>query len=677
MEPTLTITEFPNHVRARLREAVDALGGEGLELPGMADVPDNKPGDVSLPCFQLRGKLPGLDDKARNNPAAVASAVAEHIGTDAIIGACDALGPYLNITYRTETLVASVIGEIRERGSAFASAQADPVEKTLVEFSAPNSNKPQHLGHVRNNVLGEAVCRILAHFGHDVTRVNLINDRGIHICKSMLAYKLWGEGATPKSTGTKGDHLVGEYYRMFEQRFAAEYAAWRGTPEAEERYAEWLQSEDGIKAVKAVEAYEKALAAPEPEPQPGKKKKKKKKKKLRKPPEPRGLFFSQYKDTYFNAESELGRAASEMLVAWENVDPEVRALWSQLNGWVFDGFKATYDRLNVSFDHVDYESTTYTLGKDHVDDGLEREIFIKRDDGAVVYPLERMGEKGQKVVLRSNGTSVYITQDLGTALSRHDQFGFDRLMYVVANEQERHFQLLFAILAELRPELEGAFEHLSYGLVHLPHGRMKTREGTVVDADDLFDEMHALSRAEIQGKLNTEHYAGIDDAEIEHRSEVIGMAALKYFLLDVTPPSDMTFNPDESLDFQGRTGAYCLFNYARTRSLLRKAGGLPAFDPAQLARLGTPEERRVVKELAGFPRAVEWAATGRDPSKIAEYLFKLCKAFAFIFTDRQGHPIATCEDPDLRAARLHLVDALGTVLHTGLTLLGIETLEEM
>ncbi|MBQ9396836.1 MAG: arginine--tRNA ligase, partial [Proteobacteria bacterium] len=390
-------------------------------------------------------------------------------------------------------------------------------------------------------------------------------------------------------------------------------------------------------------------------------------------------FKSDYKDKYFNTKSALGAEAVDLLVKWEAGDPEVRRVWKLLNTWVIDGFMDTYRTLGIEFDKLYYESQTYKLGKDIIEDGVKNGIFFRLPDNATAFDLSKIGLTGNKIVLRSNGTSVYITQDIGTAIERYKDYHYDKMIYVVADEQNHHFRVLFGILGELRPDLAGRFEHLSYGMVTLPNGRMKSREGTVVDTDDLIEEMARLVREVMDNKTDREHYAEADDAECDRRALVIALAALKYFLLNFTPTSWMEFNPEKSLDLQGRTGAYCLMNYARTRSILRKAGytHVDHVDADILAALKTPEEKKVLMKLMQCPDVIKWAADSSDPSKIAEYLFNLCKSFAFIFTDKAGHPILTCEDPALKQARLALVDALGSVLKMGLNLLGIETLEEM
>lgn len=659
------IEEFQSEILEAVAMAVSELGYAEYRASdvSLGAVPENASGDAAFSCFALRGKLAALDDKARNSPVAIATRLAENLSKLPVFESVVAVGPYVNMTYDTANLSRIVVGEILERGSDFGSLERKN-ERIVVEFSAPNTNKPQHLGHLRNNVIGESVSRLLRKSGYDVVKVNIINDRGIHICKSMLSYMLYGDGVTPQKAGKKGDHLVGDFYVMFEKAFQAEYQAWLDSDEGKAAFEAFIGSPAGLKAQKAIDAY---TASPEG------------KKKGKAPADMFSTFKAAQKDAYFNTISALGRQATELLVKWEAGDESVRALWKKMNGWVIDGFMDTYRTLGVSFDKLYFESDTYRLGKDIIEDGLKRGIFYKREDNATAFDLSRVGLSGEKIVLRSNGTSIYITQDIGTAIERFKDYAYDRMIYVVADEQNHHFKVLFGILGAVRPDLAGRFEHLSYGMVTLPNGRMKSREGTVVDTDDLVVEMARLVRELMDNKSDREHYAQADDAEFDRRALTIALAALKYYLLDVTPASWMEFNPEKSLDLQGRTGAYCLMNYARTRSILRKSGYAHSgvVGAHILSALKTPQEKKLILTLMQFQNALKWAAEARDPGKMAEYLFNLCKSFAFIFTDKAGHPILTCSDDTLKKARLALVDAIGIVLKTGLDLLSIDVLEEM
>lgn len=660
----MSVQTFRNDILKTIASACRELGGdiEASQITLNA-VPDNQFGDIAMTCFALRGKLTSLDPKSINNPVAISQALAQKLTNSPLFEGVKACGPYLNMAYNTSSLSQIVVGEILQKGEHFGDADRKN-QKVVIEFSGPNTNKPQHLGHLRNNVIGESMSRLLAKAGYDVTKVNIINDRGIHICKSMLIYLKYGDGITPEKAGKKGDHLVGDFYVRFEKEFQAEYKNWLDSDEGKQCFEEYKLSDAGKKAQKAIDDYENIPEG---------------KKKGKVPADLFSAFKSDYKDKYFNTKSSLGAQAVDLLVKWEAGDPEVRRVWKLLNTWVIDGFLDTYKTLGIDFDKLYYESETYKLGKDIIEDGVKNGIFCRLPDNATAFDLTKIGLTGNKIVLRSNGTSVYITQDIGTAIERYKDYHYDKMIYVVADEQNHHFRVLFGILGELRPDLAGRFEHLSYGMVTLPNGRMKSREGTVVDTDDLIEEMARLVREVMDNKSDREHYAEADEAEFERRSQVIALAALKYFLLNITPTSWMEFNPEKSLDLQGRTGAYCLMNYARTRSILRKAGYVHAnhVDDDVLAALKTPEEKKVLMTLMQCPDIVKWAADSSDPAKIAEYLFNLCKSFAFIFTDKVGHPILTCSDPALKAARLALVDALGSVLKMGLNLLGIETLEEM
>ncbi len=642
-----SIKQIDDHVRAVVDRALAAVGVEDTSGVELSQPPDPQMGDICFPCFALARVL-------RKAPPLIAQDVAAQIQPDEVIAAVAVDKAYVNLSLDRAALFSVVLGQILREDQRFGAGGCDDPRHWMVEYSAPNTNKPLHLGHLRNNLLGSSVARILAFHGHRVTRVNLINDRGVHICKSMLAYQHWGKGATPESEGKKGDHLVGDFYVLFDTRFSEEYEAWQKTPAARERLDAWLETGAGEAAVKARDKDPEA-------------------------PEPAALFFKKHRDDYFNEDSILGGEVRTFLRMWELGEPGVMKLWERMNDWVLRGFDASYERMGVGFDHVQRESETYKLGKSLVQDGLDSGVFRKLDDGAVVCDLEQAGLKGQKVLLRSDGTSVYMTQDLGTAVERFDKFDVERMVYVVGDEQIYHFDVLFRILGLLREGMTEACHHLAYGMIRLPEGKMKSREGTVVDADDLMDEVHRLARAETEaraaeGKAHTED---LDEAELEHRAEHIGMAALKYFLLKYTPRKSFEYDPRESIDFLGQTGPYCLFNYARTRSLLRKAGGAPEFDSALTARLGTEQEAGLLRQLMAFPAVVARASDTLDPSRIAEYLFDLCKGFAFIFTDKANHPIVTCEDPELRAARLLLVAAIGNTLAAGLGLLGIEVLEEM
>ncbi len=488
----------------------------------------------------------------------------------------------------------------------FGCRKAD--EKTpavMVEYSSPNTNKPLHLGHIRNNLLGFSVARLLEASGKKVVKTQIINDRGIHICKSMLAWKLFGNGETPETSGLKGDKLVGKYYVEFDKAYRKEV--------------------DELKA-QGVEEEEAKKKAP------------------------------------------LMLEAQEMLRKWEAKDAGVRALWEMMNGWVFSGFAETYKRLGVEFDKNYYESSTYLLGKDIVEKGLAAGVFYRRDDGSVWIDLSGDG-LDEKLVLRGDGTSVYITQDMGTAVERFREFDIDSLIYTVGNEQDYHFKVLFLILKKLGYPWADKLYHLSYGMVDLPSGKMKSREGTVVDADDLMDDMYRTAKeiSEELGKLD-----GMSDQEKDSLYNMIGMGALKYYLLKVDPRKRMMFNPQESIDFNGNTGPFIQYAYARIQSIKRKFGDLPA-QPIRINSL-EPREVELIKNVAEFPALIQKAAAAHSPALVANYVYELVKMYNSYY---QNVPMLAAEDPDVRAFRVQLSDLVGRVIKTSMSVLGIDVPERM
>ena len=501
-------------------------------------------------------------------------------------------------------------------------------ERVLVEFSSPNTNKPLHLGHIRNILIGWSVSKILKAAGFDVFNVQIINDRGIAICKSMLARKIWGAGKTPENTGIKGDFFVGSYYVLFEQKFQEEYAAWQLTTEAREVF-ESKKKED-----------QSELA-----------------------------FFKSYKDLYFNAYSELGKQAAEMLRNWEAGEEETIATWSKMNQWVYAGFDHTYQLLGVHFDKLYYESETYLLGKDIVQEGIEKSVFYKEADGSVWIDLTDV-KLDKKVVLRKDGTSVYITQDLGTAELRYDDFKANKMIYVVADEQNYHFQVLFEIAKKLKVPYAEGLHHLSYGMVDLPTGKMKSREGTVVDADDLISEvvLEARKNSEERGVL-----ADLTDAERSEIIRKIGLAALKYFIIKVQPQKRMTFDPKESVDMQGQTGPYIQNAFVRIQSVLRKAGDFDA-NIAENYLEFVLEEREIIQQLYQYPSVIEESALQYDPSAIANYAYALAKNYHRFYHE---HSILKADDLAVRSFRLCMSKAVGSVLNHSMNLLGIEMPEKM
>ncbi len=500
--------------------------------------------------------------------------------------------------------------------------------KVLVESCSPNTNKPLHLGHIRNILLGWSMYKILQAAGYDVVRVQIINDRGIAVCKSMLAWQKYGNGVTPSSEGTKGDHFVGDYYVLFDKKFKEEYSLWQETPGAEQVFESKKQNGQS-----------------------------------------REEFFKAYKDTYFNEYSALGREARDMLLRWEAGDPQTVALWKQMNDWVYQGFDTTYRALGVEFDKFYYESDTYLLGKDTVEKGLQSGIFYRLDDGSVWIDLEDV-KLDKKLVLRKDGTSVYITQDIGTAQLRYRDFGVEKMVYVVADEQNYHFQVLFEIMKRLgEPYADGLF-HLSYGMVELPSGRMKSREGTVVDADDLIAEVVREAR---ENTLERENIAGLPESAQEEVIRKIALAALKFFLIKVHPKKRMIFDPKESVDLQGQTGPYVQNAYVRVQSVLRKT---EAEDLSAAATHETlhPDERDLIGQVYQFPGIIQEAAREYDPSAVANYCFNLAKSYHRFYHE---HSILRAENKAARAFRLQLSMAVAHVLRNGMDMLGIEMPERM
>lgn len=498
-------------------------------------------------------------------------------------------------------------------------------KKVMVEFSSPNTNKPLHLGHIRNILLGWSCSRILEAVGYEVIKTQIINDRGVAICKSMLSWVKWGEGKTPQSEGIKSDHFVGDWYVLFEQKSRVEYDTWQQTTEA-----------------KAI--FER----------------------LHKPNQVEKDFFKDYKNKWFNEHSTLGADVREMLLKWEAHDPETLDLWKKMNGWVYDGFDQTYGDLGVSFDKLYYESNTYLLGKDIVEEGLSKGVFFKKDDGSVWVDLTDAGYD-QKVVLRADGTSVYITQDLGTAQMRHRELGCERYVYVVADEQNYHFQVLFEILKRLGEPYAAGLHHLSYGLVELPSGRMKTREGTVVDADDLIAEVIKLAGEQSSERGEIE---GISTGEKQDNLRKVGMGALKFFIVKVHPKKKMIFNPEESVDLQGQTGPYIQYSFVRINGLMQRVEkeGVD-LSPARAYTGIQPQEKELLTILHDYPNVVQKAADDYDPSLIANFCYDLAKKFHRFWHDLS---IFNADTAEAKAFRLQLSRSVGQVLQSGMGLLGVE-----
>ena len=487
----------------------------------------------------------------------------------------------------------------------------------MIEYSSPNTNKPLHLGHVRNNLLGWSLAQIMEANGNKVVKTNIVNDRGIHICKSMLAWLKWGNGETPETSGKKGDHLIGDYYVAFDKHYREE------VKELKAKYVAEGMAEEA--------AEEKA-----------------------------------------KAESPLIKEAHEMLVKWEQNDPEVRALWKKMNDWVYAGFDETYKALGVGFDKIYYESNTYLVGKKKVEEGLEKGLFFRKDDNSVWADLTNEG-LDQKLLLRADGTSVYMTQDIGTAEMRFADFPIDKMIYVVGNEQNYHFQVLSLLLDRLGFKWGKELVHFSYGMVELPNGKMKSREGTVVDADDLIAAMIG------DAKKTSEELGKFKDMSEEERNEiarVVGLGALKYFILKVDARKNMLFNPEESIDFNGNTGPFIQYTYARIRSILRKAEAEGIVIPASLGddMPLSDKEQELIQKISEFGAAVEQAGKDYSPSGIANYCYELTKEFNQFYHD---YSILGADSADEKAVRLVLAKNVAKTIKNGMALLGIEVPERM
>lgn len=551
---------------------------------------------------------------SRKSPEQTATDIGEHIQANAAeVSAFNVVKGFLNISLSEASQVNQFAGIFNGADVSQSTIfQQEATGKTVVvEYSSPNTNKPLHLGHLRNNFLGNSVSRILAAAGNNVQKVQIINDRGIHICKSMLAWQKFGEGETPESSGIKGDHLVGKYYVAFDKAYKAEIAE---------------LIEGGMEKEKA------------------------------------------------EKEAPILLEAQAMLKKWEAKEPEVYALWEKMNGWVYDGFNATYERMGVDFDKLYYESDTYLIGRDRVLEGLEKGVFYKKEDGSVWVDLTDEG-LDEKLLLRKDGTSVYMTQDIGTALMRFDDYpDLSQLIYTVGNEQEYHFKVLFLILKKLGYSWADACYHLSYGMVDLPSGKMKSREGTVVDADDLMQEMAdtAKARTEELGKIE-----GFTEEQAKELYQMLGLGAIKYFLLKVDPRKRMLFNPEESIEFQGNTGPFVQYTHARISAILRKAEQL-GVSMTDIDFEGIEEvhqnEKDLIYALSTYPEKLQLAAETYSPAIIAQYVYDLAKEYNRFYTELS---IFNESDDTLQQFRVALSALTAQTIKVGMELLGIQVPERM
>ena len=544
---------------------------------------------------------------ARKAPEAVGKEIGDWLVlNEPAVASYNVVKGFLNLVI-TPTYWNNVLAAIEADEHYGCTAVTEQSPLVMVEYSSPNTNKPLHLGHLRNILLGSSLSNILEACGNRVVKTNIVNDRGIHICKSMLAWQRWFDGATPESTGKKGDHLVGDCYVSFDQHYKAELK----------------------------ELMDKGMTKEEAE-----------------------------------AASTIMADARDMLRRWESADPEVRALWEKMNGWVYAGFDSTYQRMGVGFDKIYYESQTYLDGKAKVLEGLEAGKLYRRPDGSVWADLTAEG-LDEKLLLRADGTSVYMTQDIGTAKQRFDDYKIDKMIYVVGNEQNYHFQVLSILLDRLGFSWGKDLVHFSYGMVELPEGKMKSREGTVVDADDLMDEMVGTARevSEQLGKLD-----GLSDAEKAEIAETVGLGALKYFLLKVDPRKNMTFNPRESIDFNGNTGPFIQYTYARIRSVLRRADEAGMNRTAYADVIPNEKEIALIQRLGDFPSVVAEAGRSYSPALIANYVYDLVKEYNQFYHDCS---ILKESDEAVRSLRLALSDATARTVRTGMALLGIKVPERM
>ena len=555
---------------------------------------------------------------SRKKPEDTAQEIGEYLKNN-----CEAVADYnvvkgfLNIVVSPAAWI-SLLNDI-EADDRFGMKQAkEDSPLVMIEYSSPNTNKPLHLGHVRNNLLGWSLAQIMEANGNRVVKTNIVNDRGIHICKSMLAWLKWGNGETPETSGKKGDHLIGDYYVAFDKHYREEVKELK-----EKLTAEGVDEETAEKRAKD--------------------------------------------------EAPLIREAHEMLVKWEQNDPEVRGLWEKMNKWVYAGFDETYKALGVSFDKIYYESQTYLEGKKKVEEGLEKGIFFRKDDNSVWADLSADG-LDQKLLLRSDGTSVYMTQDIGTANMRFNDYPIDKMIYVVGNEQNYHFQVLSILLDRLGFKWGKELVHFSYGMVELPNGKMKSREGTVVDADDLIESMIANARQMSEDKVNK--IEGISAEEAQEIARIVGLGALKYFILKVDARKNMLFNPEESIDFNGNTGPFIQYTHARIRSILRKAEEKNIVIPATLdSNMPLNEkETELIQKLNDFGAAVEQAGKDYSPSGIANYCYELTKQFNQFYHECS---ILNAESKEQMTVRLVLAKNVAKVIKNGMALLGIEVPERM
>ncbi len=593
-----------NQIKASVTKAIKELYGADIapESVQLQLTRKDMKGDYTIVVFPLM-------KVSKKNPVETGNELGQFLQSDCSdIAGFEVIKGFLNVQLSDAYWLGELNKESGNQAIGMIEAKSDS-PLVMIEYSSPNTNKPLHLGHIRNNLLGYSLSRIVTANGNRVVKTNIVNDRGIHICKSMLAWKKWGEGQTPESTGKKGDHLVGDYYVKFDQEFKKEQA---------ELMANGSTKEDA------------------------------------------------------EANSALMKEAREMLLKWEAQDPEVYALWKQMNNWVYKGFDITYKTMGVDFDKIYYESDTYKVGRDMVIEGLNKEVFYRQEDNSVWADLQKDG-LDEKLLLRSDGTSVYMTQDIGTAKLRYDDYDIDKMVYVVGNEQNYHFKVLAILLDRLGLNWGKDLVHFSYGMVELPEGKMKSREGTVVDADDLMQAMVDTARdmSKELGKLE-----GYSEEDAEKVYKTIALGALKYFILKVDPRKNMTFDPKESIDFNGNTGPFIQYTYARIQSIGRKANekGFTSPDKVELSVELSAKEVQLQKMISNFSAVVKEAGNVYSPAVIANYVYDLAKEFNQFYHDS---PIVVEEDTAKRDMRLLLCRNVAAVIKNGMWMLGIDVPERM
>lgn len=598
-----------------IEELIDAIKKiTGQSITEVKATPNLNLGDVALPCFELA-------DHLRVSPTEAAQQLAQQL-TDQLpptINQVKAVGPYLNIFFNRAVLTNDIIKHIQKQGDSYGKINLGNNDLIMEEFSSPNTNKPQHLGHAYNNILGETLSKLLIAANYKVIKVSVVNDRGIHICKSMLAYQKWGRGQTPEQSSKKSDYFVGEWYVKFEQELERERQAWYTAHNLNKKDMDDQQQ--------------------------------------------------RQTEAEFLKQSSLYQEAQTMLQQWEKDDKKVKKIWQQMNNWVYAGFKKTYERLGINFDKTYYESQISDLGRQIVLDGVKKGIFQQADDGSVTARLGQFNLP-DKVLLRGDGTALYITNDISLAAERFNDYpNIKALLYVVGSEQDLYFKQLFAIIKLLNYPWANNLHHLSYGMVYLPEGKMKSREGKVVDADDLMDQVVDLAKQELI-KRQADATQPLVEKEINRRAEIIGLAALKVFILKTNRASDITFNPAEAIDFNGRTGVNLLYSYARAQSILQKAG---AVDNHTEIKTVSDQEWSIIMALDKFPLLITESVKNYEPSILVNGLLDLAQSFNSFYHDS---PILKAE-PVVRAARLKIVQAFCTMMGNGLKLLGVEPLEEM